>query len=342
MDLFTPLLPQAQLCDAFKAIASNATSADRELFAHWCEGFRDRDGKFVQEFQSTFHSSFWELYLHASFKELRFEVDYSYARPDFVVATPSAFCIEAVSAQPVGGQPLGLPSPEAQAEALKDLNRLNRHAVVRLANSFASKWRKYLERYRSLPQVQGRPFVLAMAAFDSPAFFALSTRPIEALLYNYYVDEEAFISGRTGPLQGDFLEQVAKDNGAPIKLGAFSSEDFAEISAVVYNPCATWGKVRTLSAPMDTEKVVVTSLRYNPSGHLPHQVKTFKETSAERLLDGMFVFHNPFARRPLAPEVFRNPAVAQAYFDHNAGEFVHERSEGHLLFRSVQTLRVKK
>ena len=72
MDLFTPLLPEALLCDAFKAIATNATSTDRELFAQWCEGFRDRDGKFVQEFQSTFHSSFWELYLHASFKELRF------------------------------------------------------------------------------------------------------------------------------------------------------------------------------------------------------------------------------------------------------------------------------
>jgi hypothetical protein len=64
--------------------------------------------------------------------------------------------------------------------------------------------------------------------------------------------------------------------------------------------------------------------------------------AGERLLDGMFFFHNPFARRPLAPEVFRNPSVAQACFDRNAEEFIHERPEGHLLFRSVQNLRVKK
>lgn len=32
-------------------------------------GFEDRDGKFVKEFQTTFNSSFWELYLFACLRD---------------------------------------------------------------------------------------------------------------------------------------------------------------------------------------------------------------------------------------------------------------------------------
>src|SRR3546814_7253500 len=47
--------------------------------------FIDRDGKFVKEFQSSFESSFWELYLHAVLKDMGMSLDYSFHAPDFVV-----------------------------------------------------------------------------------------------------------------------------------------------------------------------------------------------------------------------------------------------------------------
>ena len=51
----------------------------------WANGFVDRDGKFVREFQTTFNSSFWELYLFACLKELGLCVNFSYDAPDFVL-----------------------------------------------------------------------------------------------------------------------------------------------------------------------------------------------------------------------------------------------------------------
>ena len=41
-------------------------------------------GKFVREFQTTFNSSFWELYLFAVLKNPGIEVDFSHSSPDFV------------------------------------------------------------------------------------------------------------------------------------------------------------------------------------------------------------------------------------------------------------------
>ena len=38
---------------------------ERHLVSNWTEGFVDRDEKIIKEFQTTFHSSFWEFYLFA-------------------------------------------------------------------------------------------------------------------------------------------------------------------------------------------------------------------------------------------------------------------------------------
>jgi hypothetical protein len=341
MNLFERKVPEQQLCEIYRRVEAGATSGDLELLQQWCAGFEDRDGKFVHEFQTTFNSSFWELYLHAVLKEFRLEVDYRHARPDFVVTSPHDFCIEAVTAQPVGGKPLEPGQTDETMALLGDLNELNQRAMVRLANSFHSKVKKYRNSYSTLAHVRDKPFVLAVAAFDSPAFFALSTRPMEALLYNYYVDEEAFIAGEKDSLEGEHLASVNKDNGAPIELGMFQGPAFAEVSAVVWNPCATWGKVRTMSPLAANERVVVQSVRYNPNSHLPHHVVEAKPDTSETLLDGLTVFHNPFAKHPLDPAVFGHPDVAQMYADYSIDEFVIDRREGQLLFRSLQTIKTR-
>lgn len=341
MNLFERKVPEHQLCETYKRIEAGATSGDLQLLQQWCSGFEDRDGKFVHEFQTTFNSSFWELYLHAALKELKLDIDYRHARPDFVVTNPHDFCIEAVTAQPVGGTHLEPGQPGEALALLRDLNELNRRAMVRLANSFHSKVKKYRGSYSALSHVRDKPFVLAVAAFDSPAFFALSTRPIEALLYNYYVDEEAFLAGERARLEGEYLASVNKDNGAPIELGMFQSPAFAEVSAVVWNPCATWGKVRTMSRLVPDERVVVQSVRFNPNSHLPHEVVEAKPDTSETLLDGLTVFHNPFATNPLDLAVFRHPDVAQMYADYSTGEFLIDRKEGQLLFRTLRTIKTR-
>ncbi len=83
IDLFLPVVPRERFHPAFERVFLNGTENDRNVLKGWSDGFIDRDGKFVQEFQTTFDSSFWELYLHAVFKELGMRCDFQWPSPDF-------------------------------------------------------------------------------------------------------------------------------------------------------------------------------------------------------------------------------------------------------------------
>ncbi|WP_193200591.1 hypothetical protein [Nostoc sp. MG11] len=89
MDIFTPIVPENQQHQNFRFITkSNLCDFEITVINGWADSFIDRDSKFVKEFQTTFNSSFWELYLFACFKELNCKVNLSYATPDFVVSSP--------------------------------------------------------------------------------------------------------------------------------------------------------------------------------------------------------------------------------------------------------------
>src|SRR5699024_5748565 len=144
----------------------------RKTLSNWAIGFQDRDNKFVKEFQTTFNSSFWELYLHACFNNLGFEIDYSYSSPDVVVKTRRRnleMAIEAVGTRHAEG---GLPEHERISvlnEWLnKNINYTTKHeeivhlATERIANSINNKAIKYQKSYSKLDHVKGLPFMLAI------------------------------------------------------------------------------------------------------------------------------------------------------------------------------------
>src|SRR4051812_47609499 len=97
LDLFTPCVPLAQQSPNFTRVATERDDAVRNVILDWAEGFSERDGKFVDEFQRSFNSSFWELYLFAVLKSLGIKVDLSFDAPDFV-AREAGLAIEAVRA----------------------------------------------------------------------------------------------------------------------------------------------------------------------------------------------------------------------------------------------------
>ena len=68
MDLLKPLYEQDRLHPHFRTISDGRPGRlyQREELQRWLDGFPDRDNKFVREFQTTFNSSFWEIYLHAA------------------------------------------------------------------------------------------------------------------------------------------------------------------------------------------------------------------------------------------------------------------------------------
>lgn len=171
-------------------------SAERDLFQSWAEGFVDRDGKIIKEFQTSFNSTFWEIYLHSVFKEYGLTTDWSSSSPDFSLDTGDfEFVVEAVTAGAAQNKPNEWDKnfSEEELKVLKRFRELNTEAIIRISNSIFKKTKMYNETYRKLDHVKGKPFVLAVAPFEQPHFNHQYDRPIKALLYDYYVDEDAYL-----------------------------------------------------------------------------------------------------------------------------------------------------
>jgi hypothetical protein len=290
MDLFTPIVSEAQQHPNFRGIFKRANQFDFDVVNDWASGFHDRDGKFVKEFQTTFDSSFWELYLFVVLKHFALKVDFSVPSPDFFVTSGDGVNIEAVVALHAQGAPPEYAERKVE-DIPKDLNELNRQTMLRIRNSIDTKHKKYSNLYASLDHVKNRPFVLAITAFDSPYARLACQRAIEAVLYGYYVDEERFLR-EGGSLQGQHLASVQKDNRSEVPLAVFGDEDFAWLSAVVFSSCASWGKVRALSADPNPD-ILFEAARLNASGVTPHVVRAGKSEYSESLLDGLRIYHNP-------------------------------------------------
>ena len=333
MNLFESVVPTTRQHPNFQNLLRVGNGFTLDVLTDWARGFVDRDGKFVAEFQTTFNSSFWELYLYAVLKKYGMPVDFTRTRPDFCI--PSiGFNIEATVAS--NAQDAAPEHSRLEEVPPPDLNAFNLQSIIRLSNSLAAKHRKYLDSYAVLDHVQSRPYVVAVTNFDQPFSFMACQRPIEAVLHGYYVDEERYIASgrREGRLEGEALSKVFKDNGSPIELGLFSTPAYREVSAVIFSGCANMGKVRALSSD-PSPGIVFTALRLNPASDQPHIIKAPKRSYAENLLDGLRVYHNPYATHPLDPTLFRHPSVFQSYYEN--GDWVYEQRDGQLLFRSVLT-----
>lgn len=87
MDLFTPRFKVERLHPYFKSLITNEEFKPvQETLTMWSQGLLARkkeSNKFINEFQLSFNSSFWELYLNKAFLDMGFNIDYSKESPDF-------------------------------------------------------------------------------------------------------------------------------------------------------------------------------------------------------------------------------------------------------------------
>jgi len=70
LPLFQSVVPLERQHPIYRRLLENAYEAERLVLLNWSDGFVDRDGKFCHEFQISFESCFWELYIHACLKKL--------------------------------------------------------------------------------------------------------------------------------------------------------------------------------------------------------------------------------------------------------------------------------
>ncbi|MDD2732642.1 MAG: hypothetical protein PHF56_01775 [Desulfuromonadaceae bacterium] len=338
IDLFTPVVPDENQHSNFRVITTPGLySHERDVLASWAEGFVDRDGKAVKEFQTTFNSTFWELYLHAAFQDLGFLADYSKEAPDFILSKDG---YQIIAEATIASNPEGYPAEwerDVTKEAIQklDAEEIVELAAVRLANAVATKHKKYVESYSKLDHVKGLPYVICVAPFEQPFFFEQSDNAIRRVLYSFdrYLFKDMPEEQKRVIFGEVYFDSFVKSSGIEIELGFFRNNRMKEVSAVIFSCCATFSKVRALAKNTD-QQVIFMAKRHNDQGLQPLLICQEKAEYKETLLDGLILLLNPFAERPFPLDAFRGRDISIHFFDPDTEEYLVDSPQGFLFQRS--------
>ena len=318
LKLFEDIVPTEKQCQNYRLIATSPIHGnERILLEKWSEGFQDRDNKFVKEFQISFNSCFWELYLYQCFKSLGFEIDFANQSPDFSLnSSLGSFVAEAtISSNPEGFIPEHQRDFNSMPTTQEDFEKVLYLASTRIANSFTSKFRRYKEYYQYLDHVKDRPYVICIAPFEQPFAFIQNDVAVRRVLYSFneplYYDNPT--TGRRTFWGTSKTPLIYKENGAEIDLGFFTDNRFPEVSAVIFSSTATMTKLRAMSIDTDGH-IMFSALRYNPESRNPWAIQQWKTSYNESLLDGLHVYINPHAKHRLNIEKFSKREIALHYY----------------------------
>ncbi|MER8632726.1 hypothetical protein NKH55_23585 [Mesorhizobium opportunistum] len=367
LNLFDAQFPDEKLHDRFRLICSDPYYADvLPVIQNWATGLLDRRGeskKFIKEFQSTFNSSMWELYLNRALIDLGCSVDYSKSAPDFFVRGPGKyeFNIEAVVSD--------------QAPTLKQKNTMSeqdfkKRGALKLVGKIKDKLNIYRggngkkHPYSSLSHVRDRPFVIAIAPFDSDLSLFQNNELINTVLFGL---TPPVLEGPDRGQQGK-ITSLSKPSGAPVEMGIFTNDSFKEISAVFFSTVGTFGKAvveskierlvrATRYRVIDKDKVEPSSKFWQLGTHhyqldTLDYLKTLRWDSGSQIggadmcvrhssfhrethLDGLQVYFNPFAEIPFGRDFPWPAEVARNYFDVESGEHIQAHPDGALVSRQV-------
>jgi len=338
LDLFTPIADENKQHPIFKMMLQEQYQPERDVLTSWANGFEDRDGKFIYEFQTTFESSMWELYIHEFLKHLGAEIDFSHHAPDFVAELAQQITIEAtIAAPPHGGEPA---AGHGQKYPPQDFSEFNRQSAIRISNSLSAKIKKLRSSYSKLKHVEERPHVIALASFDQPFAHYAANRSIVAVLYGIYFDEENTIATRSNKFIKYPVEAVVKNENVNVPVGLFTTDEYRDVSAVIYSSLATWGKIRAVADNPDA--MTVYNTLHPPLGDsmIPEIRFSKKSEYFENIADGLHILHNPYAERPLDISVFNHERVAQYFLDPEKG-FDIVAPDDFLLLRQLQSFITK-
>jgi len=320
MKLFDNInIPEDKLHSKYK-ILRDAPFGDGEkrIIQKWTDDLKDRDNKMVKEFQTTFHSCLWEFYLFACFQELGFELNQSHNRPDFVIKSPDKINIEAVVANiKTNGRQESTRNindlmdmfvpPRNQPDFFKVLDE----AIVRDSNAIISKHKKYQNEYKKCDWVDEKtPFVIALSSYSQVNYGREYIYPMMALLYSKYYNPKTDSYEKK-----DYI--IKPDTKAQIQIGLFTNEEFQNVSAIIYSCTTTLGKLTSLAISEGylSDNSVYNLRRDYEDKKIPYKLQKVSCESPELLSDGLFIFHNPFAKNPLKVSIFENCNATQFFIE---------------------------
>lgn len=320
MDLFEPIkkVGEDQWHTKFKLLKEDPCGeGERAILQHWVDGLVDRDYKMVQEFQKTFHASYWEFYLFACFQEAGFVLEQSHNRPDFMIKAPYEVNVEAVVAN-IKSQ--GSPESNRGMEDLmnmfippknqEDFYQIQHEAVVRQSNAITSKMKKYENEYSKCDWIkEDVPFVIAMSSYSQINYGREFIYPMMTLLYGMY-----YVPGEDNYTSVSEVEKPGTDSTIPV--GLFNSDKYSGISAILYSCTTTLGKLTALakSEGYFSMNEVYNLRRDYEDTKIPYKLQHVGVDSPEFLTDGLFLFHNPYAKNKLDIRCFEDTSVTQFFW----------------------------
>ncbi|PUW17091.1 hypothetical protein AUN00_11320 [Cronobacter sakazakii] len=347
MDLFSTKIATNKLHVSFKAIYKDPKLAPvREVIQSWGRGLLERSGeqaKFVNEFQTTFNSAMWELYLNEMFIRLGYSIDYTKDRPDFCVTTPSGyqFTVEAM----VSDKPHKPSASEVFSEA-----RFKHQSTLKLLGKIKDKHDLFTGvngkkfPYGTMEHVAGKPFVLALAPFDSDLSLSQNNTIINRVLFGI---EEPTMRDIVNGKQRKVLS-IKKNEDTELPLGIFTNDSYKEISAVIFSTTGTYGKAVAQSGvdryvrytrfrALELNDFIASEGMKNEGSHTrklsnEHYVTTKRQfynnevvgadivmchsrDYTETHFDGLHVYYNPYATVPLDKSIFSSPEITHNFYD---------------------------
>lgn len=244
------------------------------------------------------------------------------------------------------------------------------HSTIKLDGKIKDKRDIYLGLggkkypYSSLEHVAGKPFVIAVAPFDSDTSLMQNNELINRILFEIDMpDSDSLVTG--GQRE---ISSITKKTGSEVPLGIFTNDSYKEVSAVIFSTTGTFGKAQLESR---VEKIV-RSTRYRrnddkSSGlngmrnqvtienanlmQYHYMVKTrfniqgdifgsdinicHSRFHRETHLDGLHIYYNPYAEYPLDKNVFSAPEITHNFYDVAKKMPIQEHPDGALVSREL-------
>lgn len=320
-DLFANLDNEKQIHPNFKLLETSISlSSAKEVIKEVSYHYKDIDGNFIDQFQSIngFDSRVWELYLYCFFREQFFSFKRNYNAPDYMIEKLNKeVAVEAV----IVSRKTALDKDEPQNQDKIEEKLKNEIPLLYGSAIFDKMKKKYWEK----EHVKDKPFVIAIADFHDTMSMIWTTNSLSEYLYGYK-HEHSFDESGELLIKPVKVGEYTKPNGTTIPSGFFFLPDSENVSAVVFSSCGTLSKFNRMGkqAGLGSDKLTLIRMGnyYNhaPNAATPHTI-TYQvdENSPETWSEGVIVYHNPNAKKPLYPEMF-DERVAQCFFK---DEFIH-------------------
>lgn len=303
---------QRTASDVFKLLGAHTHHPAAWMLNQLYLALPNPDANWAADCQTNnFHSRLWEAQLLGCFREQGLLVTQPYESPDFRIENRlgGAAWVEAVTANPqVAYNHVNAPQ-SAPPEAREDI--FFGPAALRFAKTIGSKLQR---RYDSLPHVAGQPFMLAVADFQAPGSMMWSREGLIGYLYGMGA-EVTEVDGRK---QARSVSVSHLQGASAFPAGLFATDQHAELSAVIFSNACSLAKLNRVAI---TTLGVPKGLRYMRIGRffdrtpgalegVPFCLDVESDAYKRLWPNGdepwsaeLEVFHNPFARHPVAFEL---------------------------------------